>query len=255
MTDFIPLGSATVAAVFAILLARQYAGHRRTYQLIWVVSMALFSMGAFLEFVMSFTTVSGPLFDLYYASVGPETGLLGAGVVYLLRPRIGKYVLYVVVALSACLIVSVIAYPVNINLSATAQPSGPTETYQQWFQTSVVDGIYYAVNGFGAIPRAFTQVLNYLGSILVIGGGLLSFIVDRKRTYALVIVLGASMDAIGGILLAVFNYPDLFLYFEFAGIVLLFLGFLMSARFMSWAAHSRQGAPPPPPSSSPSPVA
>lgn len=57
--------------------------------------------------------------------------------------------------------------------------------------------------------------------MLVIGGGILSFVVDRRWLYALVIAAGALMNAIGGILLGIFGIPDLFLYFEFIGIVLL----------------------------------
>ena len=243
MVDVIPLGSAIIAGVFCATLARQYMKRRRLYQLIWTVSMAFFAIGAFLEFVMSFVTVSGPLFDFYYVLVGPETGLLGAGVVYLLRPRIGKYVLYAVIVLSACLTVSVLAYPVNISGMVTGQP-GPVMSYQQWFQTSVVDGIYYSVAAFATVPRDFTQVLNYLGSIMVIGGGLLSFVLDRRRSYALVIVAGALMNAVGGILLAFYNMPDIFLYCEFLGIVLLFLGFYLSTKFISKTSLATQPAAP-----------
>lgn len=126
-----------VAGVFAITLARQYLSRRKLHQLIWTVSMSLFALGAFLEFVMSFAVVTGPLFDLYYVSIGPETGLLGAGVVYLMRRRLGEYVLYVVGVLSACLIVSVLIWPVNISGLVLGAP-GPAMTYQQWFQTSAV---------------------------------------------------------------------------------------------------------------------
>jgi hypothetical protein len=232
LVDIIPLGSSLVAAVFAATLARQYLGRRRPYQLIWTLSMVLFSVGAFLEFVMSFVTVSGPLFDFYYVLVGPETGLLGAGVIYLLRPRIGKYIVYGVAALSACLVASVFVWPVDLTGSVLGQP-GPVMTFQQWFQSSVVDGIYFSVGAFAAVPRDFTQVLNYVGSIMVIGGGLLSFVLDRRRVYALLIVAGALMNAVGGILLAFYNYPDIFLYCEFTGIVLLYLGFYASTKFIS----------------------
>ncbi|MGA2199427.1 MAG: hypothetical protein ABSG45_05765 [Nitrososphaerales archaeon] len=242
MVDVIPLGSALVAGIFSATLARQYIARRRPYQLIWTVSMALFAIGAFLEFVMSIVTVSGPLFDFYYIMVGPETGLLGAGVIYLLRPRIGKYIVYAVIALSACLVVSVFVWPVDISGNVLGQP-GPVMTFQQWFQTSVVDGIYYSVGAFSAVPRDFTQILNDAGAIMVIGGGLLSFVLDRRRTYALLIVAGALMNAIGGILLAFYNYPDIFLYCEFLGIVLLFAGFYMSTKFISKAAGATQ--PPP----------
>lgn len=207
--------------------------------------MSLFALGAFLEFVMSFAVVTGPLFDLYYISIGPETGLLGAGVVYLLRRRLGEYVLYVTYALSATLIFSVIIWPVDISGLVLGAP-GPAMTYQQWFDSSAVYGIYFAVSAFAAVPRDLTMILNSLGAVLVVGGGLFSFAVDRHRYYALLIAAGALMNAIGGILLGVLGIPDVFFYFEFLGIVLLFLGFLMSSRFVyrKEASTSKAQVPP-----------
>jgi hypothetical protein len=231
LSDFVPLGSAVVAAVFAVTLAAQYSRRRRLHQLIWTVSMSLIALGALLEFVMSSVNVTGPLFDLYYVSIGPEVGLLGAGVVYLLRPRLGKYVLYAVLVLSAALVASVFFWPVDISGVVTGVP-GPVMTYQQWFQSSVVNGISYAVAAFAEVPRDITQILNGLGALLVIGGGLLSFVMDRKRYYALLIALGALMNAVGGILLGVLGDPDVFLYFEFIGIVIFYIGFVMSSRFV-----------------------
>lgn len=228
MVELVPLGSAIVAGVFAVTLARQYRSRRRLHQLIWTVSMILFSLATFLEFVMSVVTVTGPLFDLYYLLIGPETGLLGAGVVYLMRPRLGKYVLYAVIALSACLVVSVAVWPVD--LSGLVAGLSPPATYQQEFQSSVVNAISYAVSAFAAVPRGITMVLSIAGAILVVGGGVLSFVLDRRRTYALVIAFGALMDAVGGILLGMLGDPEVFFYFEFLGIVFLFLGFLMSSR-------------------------
>jgi len=228
----VPLGSAVVASSFAATLGRQYVSGRRFHQLIWTVSMSLFALGAFLEFVMSFVTVTGPLFDLYYLSIGPQVGLLGAGVVYLLKPRFGRYVLYAVVALVAGLTLSVLAWPVDISGLVTGVP-GPAMTYQEWFQVSVVYGIYFAVAAFSQVPRDFTLVLNSAGAVLVIGGGVLSFVLDRRRYYALLIAAGALMNAIGGVLLGILGDPDVFLYLEFIGIVIFFLGFLMSSKFVS----------------------
>jgi len=227
----VPLGSAIVAGSFAVTLGRQYANRRRFHQLIWTVSMSLFALGAFLEFVMSYVTVTGPLFDLYYVSIGPQVGLLGAGVVYLLKPKFGRYILYAVAAIVTGLILSVLVWPVDISGLVAGVP-GPAMTYQKWFQVSVVYGIYFAVAAFSEVPRDFTLVLNSLGAILVIGGGVLSFVLDRRRYYALLIAAGALMNAVGGILLGILGDPDVFLYFEFIGIVIFFLGFLMSSRFV-----------------------
>ena len=231
MSDPIPLGSAAVAGVFAASLAIQYSKRRKFHQLIWTVSMALFAVGAFLEFVMSSVLVTGPLFDVYYLSIAPQVGLLGAGVVYLLRPRLGRYVLYGVLALSAALVVSVLIWPVDISGLVAGVP-GPAMTYQQWFQSSVAHGISYAVAAFAEVPRDITQVLNGLGALLVIGGGALSFVLDTRRYYALLIAVGALMNAIGGVMLGVLGEPEAFLYFEFVGIVVFYAGFVMSSRFI-----------------------
>ena len=148
-----------------------------------------------------------------------------------MKPRFGKYALYVVLVFSAALLASVLIWPVDISGTVTGVP-GSVMTYQQWFQSSVVYGIYYAVAAFAMIPRDITQALNSLGTILVVGGGVLSFVLDRKRYYALLIALGALMNAIGGIMLGVLGDPDVFLYFEFIGIVIFYLGFVMSSRFV-----------------------
>ena len=232
MSDFVPLGSAVVASAFALTLARQYAARRRLHQLIWTVSMSLFAVGAFLEFVMSSVGVSGPLFDLFYLSIGPQVGLLGSGVVYLMKPRVGRYVLYAVLALSASLLVSVVIWPVDLS-GVVGGTTLPAKTYQQWFQTSVAYGISYAVAAFAEVPRYITQALNSVGALLVIGGGAFSFALDRRRRYALVIAVGALMNAAGGIMLGVYGIPEAFLYFEFTGIVVFYLGFVMSSRFVS----------------------
>jgi hypothetical protein len=229
-----------VATIFALSLARQYRRRRKFHQLIWTISMSLFAIGAFLEFVMSSVIVTGPLFDLYYLSIGPQVGLLGAGVVYLLRPKFGKYILYAVVLLSAALLASVAVWPVDISGLVTGVP-GPAMSYQQWFQSSVVYGIYFAVSAFGTVPRDLTQVLDTLGAVLVIGGGVLSFVLDRKRYYALLIAAGALMNAIGGIMLGVLGVPDVFLYFEFIGIVVFYLGFVMSSRFVFRTVAAQSG--------------
>ena len=164
---------------------------------------------------------------------------------YLLRPRFGKYVLYSVAALSVALLASVVVWPVDISGLVTSVP-GPAMTYGEWFQSSVVYGIYFAVAAFAAVPRSITQVLNSLGALLVIGGGILSFVVDRKRYYALLIALGALMNAIGGIMLGVLGDPDVFLYFEFIGIVIFYFGFVMSSRFVFRAAPGPVPASVPP---------
>ncbi len=223
MITYIPLATTVVATVFTFTIAKQYRSRHRLYQLIWVAAMALYALGAFMEFTMSYAGVSASLFKVYYLSVGPQVGLLGSGVIYLLSPRLGGYALAVVALLSIALVA--IGSVASIDLSG-AQSA-----------TSVMAGISIALNAFPADARALTMALNSLGAVLLLGGALFSFAVNRKRVYALVLFAGGMMNTIGGILLGVMNNSDGFLEFEFAGVVLLFLGFLMSYRFVKRVEH------------------
>lgn len=220
MITYIPLATTVVATVFTFMIAKQYRSRHRLYQLIWVAAMTLYALGAFMEFTMSYAGMSTFLFKVYYLSVGPQVGLLGSGVIYLLSPRLGRYALGLVAVLAIALVA--IGSTANIDLSGAQSASS----------TSVMSGISLGLNAFPADAGALTMALNSLGAILFLGGALFSFAANRKRVYALVLFAGGLMNTIGGILLGVLNNSDAFLEFEFAGVVLLFLGFLMSYRFV-----------------------
>lgn len=226
MVTFIPLGTTIISSAFTVILARQYLERRKVHQLIWTVAMGLFTLGTFVEFMMSTELVgaSALFFKLYYLSIGPQVGLLGAGVIYLLAPKWGRILLYTVLGLSATLLATGIT--VNVDLTA----------FQSSFQTSVAHGIREGVRAFPLHVRIFTILLNSLGGTLLIGGALFSFAVNRKRIYALFIAGGGILNVIGGYLLGIVGNPNVFFEFEFLGAVLLFTGFMMSYR-------SRVGAP------------
>src|SRR3970040_464069 len=117
MVTFIPLGTTIIAGAFTIILARQYLVRRKVHQLIWTVAMSLFTVGVFVEFAMSteFIGASALFFKLYYLSIGPQVGLLGAGVLYLLSPKWGRISLYSVVGLSAALLAMGSTAPVDLS--------------------------------------------------------------------------------------------------------------------------------------------
>lgn len=183
--------------------------------------MALFTLGAFLEFVMN-PGVLGPsesLVKLYYLTVGPQVSLLGTGVLLLISPRWGRRVLSVIVTFSALLLV--LGSVAQIDISYALQS----------FQSSVVFGIRDVAHAFPGPVRLLTVGLNIYGAITLIGGSFLSFALDRRRTFTLLIAAGGLLNAVGGTLLGIFGDPNIFLEFEFLGAVALFAGFLMSYRF------------------------
>jgi hypothetical protein len=74
--------------------------------------------------------------------------------------------------------------------------------------------------------------LNIVGGLVFICGALYSFVRDRKRTYNILLVLGGLLPMLGGSLMGLLSYPDAFFELELGGTVFLFLGFLMSARYV-----------------------
>jgi len=182
--------------------------------------MALFALGAFLEFLMN-PGVVGPsesLMKLYYLTVGPQVSLLGTGVLLLMSPRWGRRFLVVTLAFSTLLVTMGSVAPIDVS-QATAG-----------FQRSVVFGISDAARAFSRPVRLLTIALNIYGAIGLIGGSLFSFVKDRHRVFALVIALGGLLNAVGGTLLGILGDPEIFLEFELLGAIALFAGFLMSFR-------------------------
>ncbi len=226
MVTFIPLGTSIIASVFTVILARQYLMRRKVHQLVWTVAMSLFTVGVLVEFAMSteFIGISSLFFKIYYLSIGPQVGLLGAGVLYLLSPKWGRISLYAVVGLSTVLLATGVTAEIDLS------------TFQASFQKSVAYGIRDGVRAFPSYVRGQTILLNIIGGVLLIGGALFSFAVNRKRYYALFLAGGGILNGVGGSLLGILGNPDVFFEFEFLGAVLLFTGFMMSYR-------SRLGAP------------
>jgi hypothetical protein len=220
LITYIPLVTTVISAALTTLLWIQYRRRRKLHQLVWAVAMVLFTLGALLEFLMN-PGIIGPsvvTIKMYYLTVGPQVSLLGTGVVLLMFPKWGRRALAIVIALSAILIG--LGAMASIDVSQVAAS----------FQSSVVFGISALDQSFPPSVRLITEGLNAYGAIALIGGSLVSFLLDRRRTYTLLIVLGGLLNAIGGILLGIFNSPDLFLEFELLGAIALFAGFFMSYR-------------------------
>jgi hypothetical protein len=89
-----------------------------------------------------------------------------------------------------------------------------------------------ASNAYPMTVRVWAIVLNSVGGVVLIGGALYSFVRDRTRTYNIFLVIGGLLPTIGGSLLGLLSYSDLFFELELGGTVFLFLGFLLSARYI-----------------------
>lgn len=181
----IPAMAAIVAAAFALVVLRQYGGHRRTYQLMWATGLAMFAVAAFAGFLARSGGTTEAEYRLFYL-LGAilNVAWLGLGSVYLLARRSwANAALAFVVLLSLLSAYAVFSTPVNV---AAAADSG---------------------RGFpdGSVPRILAGVGSGLGSLALIGGALWSaWIFLRKRRNGrravanVVIAVGVLIVAAGG---------------------------------------------------------
>jgi hypothetical protein len=98
----LPLGSAVLSLVFAILLIDQWRERRRPYQLIWAIGMLWYGLSAGTEFLGGFAGWNETLYRTWYL-IGAIwlVGWLGLGTLQLLRRTRFGYVIGVVTVLAA----------------------------------------------------------------------------------------------------------------------------------------------------------
>lgn len=225
LTNFIPLITTIVAFTFTILLLWQLVHRRKIHQILWTIAMALFAIAAMMEYLAN-PDVIGPsamLIKIYYISAAPLVGLLGAGVLYLLvRRKIANIYLGVVIILASILLIGGLSTDLNEEVIANA------------FQGSLTEGFSESVDLFPfAIARLPSILLNSTGGLLLIGGAMFSFVKNRKLKYNIPLILGGVFPSLGGFLLGIMKNEDVFFEFELAGTIFLFLGFVMSIRYLA----------------------
>jgi cation transport ATPase len=185
--------------------------------------MLFYGISALMEFLMNPDVMGANvnIFRVYYVLAAPLVGLLGAGVVYLLvRRSIANYFLAFVVVLSIGLAVTGFTTPLDESIILES------------FSGELGEAFRAASHAYPMTVRIFAIILNSIGGTILIGGALYSYIRDRSRTYNLLIALGALLPMIGGSALGFFGNPDVFFEFELGGTVFLFLGFILSDRYI-----------------------
>ena len=186
--------------------------------------MALFAIAALTEYLANPDVMgpSGTHIKIYYVSAAPLVGLLGSGVLYLLvRRKIAHIYLSIVIILALVLLFG----GVSTDLSE--------EAITEAFQLNLPEAFREAVGLFPFVTARLPSILlNSTGGILLIGGALFSFIADMRKTYNIPLILGGLFPSIGGFLLGIMGNADVFFEFELAGTIFLFLGFIMSMRYL-----------------------
>jgi hypothetical protein len=221
---FYPLAATLISAAFAITLFRQYSTKRRPYLLAWALALSVYALAALTEVIGAAQTWNPFLYRAYYFLGGVlVVGLLALGTFYLLLPRFATLALVILVAIAGLGLLGV--------LGANLQ-TGLLDTHQ----VPNVDTIRVEKGVFNTLALAAAAFLNIAGSLILIGGALLSAYRLRRqpqlasRFWAnLLIALGAFIVA-GASSLTRLHIYELFYMGQAAGVLVMFSGFLTAQR-------------------------
>jgi hypothetical protein len=216
MVSYFPLISATISFVFLILLVFQYVKRRKKHQLMWTVAVALFALSSLLAFISETSGWTVPAYQLYYFTLSPMVAFMGMGTLYLLQDKPwGKYFLIYTLTMSAIFLILILTSTIDTTLLSTYSP--PSEIGSA---------------AIASTPKLLSPLLSVPGGLLIIGGALYSFWLDRSRKYTLLIALGGIIHLLSGLRARFGGDPTYFFALTTAGVLLLFIGFLLSSEYI-----------------------
>ncbi len=221
MDLIISLLTVVTALVFAAVVLGQYLARRRPYQLVWSAGLFVYALAALAQAAAEVIGWSPPLYKAWYVLGGLyAASWLGMGTVYLLAPRRAAHAV-----LAALAIVSVLGLlpALAADVPAIALPrSGHPH-----------------VRVMPPPVRITAIVLNTFGTVALVGGAAWSAWSFWRRgtppqrvVSTVLIAVGGLLPATAGTLLA-FGLPDLFYFLTFAGIVVIFAGFLANTEIVA----------------------
>ena len=82
-----PVIATIVAAMFAILLLKQWLRRKRIYQIVWFISLALFALAAGFEMMSEFVGWSIGVYRIYIVISASLVAIMGAGALYLILQK------------------------------------------------------------------------------------------------------------------------------------------------------------------------
>jgi hypothetical protein len=204
--------SALVSAVFAVVMGTRYMSRRRPHQLAWTVGLAMFAAAALagvLARVGGATESEYRVFYLFGAIL--NVAWLALGTLYLLAPRVARWTVWGVLALSVIAAIAVFVSPVNLSAAA--------DTGRGFDQAP--------------LPRILAGIGSGIGSVILIGGALWSAWIFLRRRHEgrralgnVIIAVGVLVAAAGGTA-AFTGASGVVEWTNFAGVTLIFIGFLL----------------------------
>ena len=221
----VSLAAAVISALFTIAVLGRFFETRKPHNLMWSVGLGMFMVVALVQFFAEMTGWTDRLFKSWYVMGTALVGFLGSGSVYIVHRKIGHafgaFVLLMLVAFVAAAAVSA-TDPAALATFTAGAPPDPAG----WADTT---------------PRRFSPLFTIPGSMALIGIALVG-LVRYRLMYNLPIAGGAVVLAVGTGL-ARLGIPSLIYAAEFAGIAIMFFGFLKA---IEWAKERAKGTPMPP---------
>ena len=218
MNTVLPLISTVISVVFALLVFDQFLVRRKPYQLLWTVGFLWFAASAFTEFYGNSQGWNETLYRYWYL-IGAYfvAAYLGMGTTYLLTPRRFAHVIMALLIIGS-------VYAVYQVLSAGVDISQLPKAGE------IVTG--KALPGYVRFP--LPMIFNLFGAgALVLGAVYSALVFWRKRILPhrvvsnVVIAGGAFIPSVTGALSRI-GLPELFFLGELLGVLVIFIGFLIS---------------------------
>jgi hypothetical protein len=227
-----PLATAVLGFVFTALVFRQWLARRKPHQAAWSVGLLFYAVAAVMEAWSEYSGAWNPtVYRVYIVLAASLVGFLGLGTLYLLARRRRWGDIYLAFNL-VCLVVFFVG-----SFTATLQLD------------KLVPGITVGGQGLGpsmSFPRLMSLFFNIPGSILLVGGAVLSiWRFARKREYAyrvwanVLIAAGALLIAFVGSRARLGNTAGLYPA-EMVASALLLAGFLMAGTLDKGRAAIRE---------------
>lgn len=215
----LPLLSAVISFVFAVLIFRRYLKRKGTYLLLWAVGMLFYGLGGFCEAWYGLLGWNEIIFRLWYLfGAILVAAWLGQGTVYMLaRPLVAHILMALLGIGSLFALVKVMGAEIDPAMMTSSLHTG-----------SELSGHAIITPGV----RSLTPIFNFYGTITLVGGAIYSaFNFWRKRVLLhrtignILIAFGAILPAFGGTF-SRFGIPGALYWSELLGTIFLFLGFL-----------------------------
>ena len=208
-----PAITAIVAAAFALVVLRQYGGHRKTYQLMWATGFAMFAIAAFAGYLAQSSGATETEYRLFYLfGAILNVAWLALGTLYLLAPRsYANTALGIVLGLTVIAAYAVFAAPVDLDAVRLGHPAYPN----------------------GSLARILAALGSGVGSLVLVGGALWSAWVffskrhnGRRAIANVIIAVGVFVVAAGGTA-AFVGSGNILDYTNLIGLAVIFAGFLL----------------------------